>query len=198
MVEIAGDEAETDSVTTPAGIDTDSAWAMVAPEQTGPTMPTTRSTLISLVTASTAAVGSQALSARTTSSAWPSANIPPWSLMCLAARSTAATMGLTRSGIGPVTAIGLPTLTCACALAASAATAVASRSFRMDFSLLVPLKFPCRARRGASPAESRLDSVAISPATAIRSTASAGTRPGFAECQCRSPRRCHRSGQSSN
>jgi hypothetical protein len=61
---MAGEDADTDKVVTPAGNDTDSACAIVAPEQTGPKIAETEFTLINLVTASTAATGSHALSAR--------------------------------------------------------------------------------------------------------------------------------------
>ena len=77
MCVIAGDDAETDNVTTPAGIETDSACAIAAPEHTGPTIAATELTLINLVTASTAATGSQAESARMTLYASPPENMPP-------------------------------------------------------------------------------------------------------------------------
>ena len=83
------------------------------PEQTGPTIPTTPLTLISLVTASTPATGSHMESARTITYSSPLANIPPCSFMCFSAKSTANAIGATKSGIGPVIAIGLPTFTSA-------------------------------------------------------------------------------------
>ena len=83
----------------------------MAPEQTGPTMPVTTSTFTSLVTASTAATGSQALSTLTAIYFWPSENSPPWSFTCSTAKSTAADIGFTSSGIGPVRAIGFPIFT---------------------------------------------------------------------------------------
>ena len=85
----------------------------MAPEQTGPTIAVTILTLINFVTASTAATGSHWLSALATTNFSPLANIPPCSFICFSAKSTPATIGATRSGIGPVTAIGLPMTTSA-------------------------------------------------------------------------------------
>ena len=55
--EIIGAVALSDSIATPAGMVTDWAMPLVAPEQLGPMTATTCSTLTSLVPASTAAFG---------------------------------------------------------------------------------------------------------------------------------------------
>ena len=93
--------------TTPAGIVT--AWTapIVAPEQSGPIIIETCSTLTILVAASTAAFASQPESplARTRASPLP---IPPLALIKATAACSDSSMTLARSGMGPVKAFSAP------------------------------------------------------------------------------------------
>ena len=80
-----GAVADGEIIETPAGIATDSAAAMVAPEQWAPTIPTTFEILITLVAASVAFWGLQPESPVTVSIWVPSLNKPPCSLTWLKA-----------------------------------------------------------------------------------------------------------------
>ena len=61
--------------------------------------------------------------------------------MFCAARSTACAIGATRSGIGPVKAIGLPMLTSATAVVANIPSSVFANSIFFMFSLPVPASY---------------------------------------------------------
>src|SRR5690625_21890 len=118
---------------------------LVGPEQVAPSTPTTWSILTTLLAASTADFGSHCPSAAISTISRPSSS-PPCAFTCSAARFRPATIGATRSAIGPVMAAIEPMATLSCAdtgPASSAEMATAESSF---FIMALPCFGPSMGR----------------------------------------------------
>ena len=143
----AGEVADGETMTTPFGIATLLAMAVVTPEQSAPMIAATFSPVIRLVAAVVAAAASmQVESARTGFSVRPSGSLPESEASLKASSAEAAMPGVIDSS-GPVKPRMMPTLAASCAAAAEASTAlaaVASRIRFMEVSLYSPV-FSARA-----------------------------------------------------
>jgi hypothetical protein len=83
-VEIVGAVADEEIISTPAGIATVLATAMVTPEHIAPTIATTFSVLIRRSAALEAAVASVQVSSAWTNDSLPPLRMPPWALTWVA------------------------------------------------------------------------------------------------------------------
>ena len=151
----AGEVADGETMTTPFGIATLLAMAVVTPEQSAPMIATTPSLVTRFVAAVVAAAASmQVESARTGASVRPPGSLPESEASFIASSALAAIAGVIDSS-GPLKPRMMPTLAASCADAAVASAAHAAVASRMRFMANSPWSVRCFPAR-AGPAFERV------------------------------------------